>query len=170
MYDFNLLVSCGWGEFQSAKEEIFEVLREMGDERPKIRSTLAKGIIGVRTSLDPREVVRKVRGIFEEDPMFLQFSIKWIPIDVWTDSSLDSMREVVKELRERIQPGEKWRMTVEKRRYALHHKIEIIEDLAELIDEEVDLENPDKILRIEILGKNAGISVLTPREIFSRKL
>jgi tRNA acetyltransferase TAN1 len=80
------------------------------------------------------------------------------------------MREVVKELREGIQPGEKWRMTVEKRRYALHHKIEIIEDLAELIDEEVDLENPDKILRIEILGKNAGISVLTPREIFSRKL
>ncbi len=58
-------------------------------------------------------------------------------------------------------------MKVKKRRYNLYHSIEIIEELAELIDEKVDLGNPDKILRVEIIGKNAGLSVLKPGEIFS---
>ncbi len=56
---------------------------------------------------------------------------------------------------------------MEKRRYTVHHKVEIIEKLAELIDETVDLEKPDKILRIDIIGKYAGLSILTPQDIFS---
>jgi tRNA acetyltransferase TAN1 len=58
-------------------------------------------------------------------------------------------------------------MTVEKRRYSQHHKIEIIRELADLIDEKVDLENPEKILRVDIIGRYAGISVLRPQDIFS---
>jgi tRNA acetyltransferase TAN1 len=80
---------------------------------------------------------------------------------------MDSMKEGVTELREKIHEGDKWRMTVEKRRYSRYHKIGIIRELANLIEEEVDLENPDKILRIEIIGKYAGISVLIPQDIFS---
>ena len=53
-------------------------------------------------------------------------------------------------------------MKVHKRRYTLHHSIEIIHELAELIDEKVDLENPDKIVRIDVLENNAGISVGPP--------
>lgn len=77
------------------------------------------------------------------------------------------MRDVVRELRALIVPGERWRVTVEKRRYTRHHKIEIIRELAEEIDEVVDLENPEKILRVDIIGRYAGISVLTPGDIFS---
>jgi tRNA acetyltransferase TAN1 len=58
-------------------------------------------------------------------------------------------------------------MIVETRRYTALHKIDIIKELAELIDQVVSLENPDKIVRIEILGNQAGISVLKPEEIFS---
>jgi len=70
-------------------------------------------------------------------------------------------------IKEKIHEGEKWRMTLEKRRYTRYHKIEIIKDLAELIQEKVDLKNPDKIVRIDIIGKYAAISVLSPNEIFS---
>jgi tRNA acetyltransferase TAN1 len=66
-----------------------------------------------------------------------------------------------------IGTGETWRMIVETRRYTALHKVDIIREVAELIDERVDLENPDKILRIELIGKHAGISVLKPYEIFS---
>jgi tRNA(Ser,Leu) C12 N-acetylase TAN1 len=45
--------------------------------------------------------------------------------------------------------------------------MEIIEPLAELIDEKVDLRNPDKIVRIEILGNAAAVSVLKPEDVFS---
>jgi len=93
--------------------------------------------------------------------------LKWVPVDVWTDSSIESMKRVVVQLRGMIGEGEKWRMTVEKKRYTKHHKSEIISDLAELIDEKVDLKNPDKILRIEIIGKYAGMSILKSREVFS---
>lgn len=167
MYHFNLLVSCSWGAYKRAREEILRILSKLGDDEPFVKRTAARGIIGVRTSINSREAVRRLRGLFEEDPFILQHTLKWVPVDIWTPSTLYAMKEVVTQLRSRIHTGERWRMTVEKRRYTQHHKIEIIRELADLIDEEVDLENPDKILRIEIIGKYAGISVLTPKEIFS---
>lgn len=167
MYAFNLLVSCSWGTHREAKEEIMKALRKLGDEEPSVRRTLAEGIVGVKTSLNPREVVRGLRRLFEEDPLVLQYTVKWVPVDLWTYSDLESMREAVAELGKSIDADERWRMTVEKRRYTRHHKIEIIRDLAELIDRKVDLENPDKILRIDIIGKYAGVSLLRPKDVFS---
>ena len=58
-------------------------------------------------------------------------------------------------------------MTIEKRRYTQRHKTEIIKEIAELINQKVDLKNPDKILGIDVIGKYAGISLLKPKEIFS---
>jgi len=167
MYDFNLLISYPWGVYGRAKKEIVQVLKMLGDEGPVVKRTFAGGIIGVKTSLDSREVVRGLRRLFGEDPFVLQYTLKWVPVDLWTLSDMDSMKEAVRKLRNRIHGGERWRMTVEKRRYNRHHKIEIIRELAELIDEKVDLENPEKILRVDIIGGYAGVSVLTPKEVFS---
>jgi len=167
MYDFNLLVSYSWGVYGRAKKEIVQVLEMLGDEGPVVKRTIAEGIIGVKTSLASREVVRGLRKLFDEDPFVLQYTLKWVPVDLWTLSDMDSMKEAVRKLGNRIHAGERWRMTVEKRRYNRHHKIEIIRELAELIDEKVDLENPEKILRVDIIGRYAGISVLTPQEVFS---
>jgi len=167
MYDFSLLVSCSWGAYTEAKEEIMTVLMALGDEKPIVKRTFAEGIMGVKTCLDPREVIRGLRALFKKDPLLFQHTLKWVPVDLWTYSDMDSMKEAVVALRNKIQAGERWRMTVEKRRYTRYHKIEIIRELADLIDENVDLKNPDKILRIDVLGKYAGISVLTPQEIFS---
>jgi len=167
MYDFNLLVSCSWGVYGRAKKEIVQVLEMLGDKDSIVKRTIAEGIIGVKTRLDPREVVRGLRRLFDEDPFILQYTLKWVPVDLWTLSDMDSMKEAVRKLKNRIHAGERWRMTVEKRRYSRHHKIEIIRELADLIDEKVDLENPEKILRVDIIGRYAGIAVLTPKEVFS---
>jgi len=167
MYDFNLLVSYPWGLYGRAKKEVMQVLEMLGDESPTVKRTIAEGIIGVKTRLDPREVIRGLRKLFDEDPFALQYTLKWVPVDLWTLSNMDSMKEAVRKLRNRIHAGERWRMTVEKRRYSQHHKIEIIRELADLIDEKVDLENPEKILRLDIIGRYVGISVLTPQEVFS---
>jgi len=167
MYDFNLLVSFSWGMFIEAKEEIGQILSTLGEERPRVKHTIAKGIIGVKTRLDPREVIRGLRTLFDKDPLIFKYTLKWIPIDFWTHSDMESMREAVVELRNKIQAGERWRMTVKKRRYARYHKIQIIRELAELINEKVDLKTPEKILRIDILGKYAGVSVIAPQDVFS---
>ena len=167
IYDFNLLVSCSWGVYGKAKKEIIHILEMLGDESPLVKRTIAEGIIGVKTGLNPREVAYGLRRLFDEDPFALQYTLKWVPVDLWTLSDMDSMKQGVGKLRNRIQEGERWRMTVEKRRCSLHHKIEVIRELADLVDEKVDLENPEKILRVDILGRYAGISVLTPQDVFS---
>jgi len=167
MYDFNFLISFPWGLYRRAKEEIMHILKTLGDEKPLVKPTIAEGIIGVKTRLDPREAVQGIRMLFDRDPLIFQHTLKWVPVDLWTHSDMESMKEAVIKLRNKIQAGERWRMTVEKRRYTQYHKIEIIRELANLIDEKVDLENPDKILRIDIIGKYAGMSVLTPQDVFS---
>jgi len=167
MYDFNLLVSCPWTMIWKAKREIVDFLKLLGDENPVVKPTIARGIIGVKTSLDSREVVQGLQKLFTEDPAAFQYTFKWVPTDFWTYSDMDSMKEAIMNSREKIHEGERWRMTVEKRRYTRCHKIEIIKELAELIPEKVDLKNPDKIVRIDIIGKYASVSVLSPNQIFS---
>ena len=167
MYDFNLLVSCPWAMSGAAIREVALFLKLLGDEEPIVKRTAARGVIGVKTSLDARTVVRELGSILRDDPAAFQYTLKWVPVDLWVSSDLESMREAVLKLRDQIRPGERWRMTVEKRRYTMYHKIDIIDGLAELIDEKVDLRNPDKIVRIDIIRKNAGVSVLSPQHIFS---
>lgn len=169
MYDYNLLVSYWWSHHGKAKREIVDILKRLGDEVPVVERTIAQGIIGLKTNLDSREIIRELRKFFSENPFVFQFTLKWVPVDLWTLSDMESMKEGVVRLRNMIQAGERWRMTVEKRRYTQHHKTEIIRELANLIDEKVDLENPEKILRLDIIGNQAGIAVLTPQEIFSVK-
>jgi tRNA(Ser,Leu) C12 N-acetylase TAN1 len=166
-YDFNLLVSCSWSAYGKAKKEIVHVLERLGDENPLVKHTFAKGIVGVRTWLDSREVTRRLQILFDEGSLVFQHTLKWVPVDLWTHSDMDSMKSVVAELKSKIHADETWRMTLEKRRYTRHHKFEIIKELADLIDEKVNLSAPDKILRVDIIGKYAGISILSPKDVFS---
>jgi len=167
MYDFNLLVSCPWAMTWKAKQEIANILKLLGDENPVIKPTIAKGIIGVKTRLGSREVIQGLQKLFVKDTPAFQYTLKWVPTDSWTYSNMDSMKSAVIDIREKIQKGERWRMTVEKRRYTKYHKVEIIKELAELIQEKVDLKNPQKIVRIDIIGKYAAVSIFSPNEIFS---
>ena len=107
MYVFNLLVSCSWGGFRRAKGEITRVLRLLGDENPVVKPTLAEGIIGVKTCLNSRELVQELRKLFEEDASILQYTSKWIPVDLWTYSTMAFMKRAVAELGETILKDER---------------------------------------------------------------
>lgn len=74
------------------------------------------------------------------------------------------MQEVVK----RIDPQERWRMRITKRFYDKCHTKELIEALTQHIDRpNVDLENPEKTIRIEIIRDQAAVSLLQPGDCFS---
>jgi len=169
MYDYNLLVSYGWRAFNKARDEIARILKDFRDDNPIIKRTIARGICGVKTKLNSREVVRKVRKLFEKDPLQINFAVKWVPVDNWCRSDLNEMKKIIERIKVNIKRGEKWGMEVEKRRYTKYHTAEVIEELAKEIKEKVDLEHPDKIVRIDILGGNTGISILKPEEIFSTR-
>jgi tRNA(Ser,Leu) C12 N-acetylase TAN1 len=167
MYDYNLLVSHGRGLSSKARREILALLEELGDGEPRVERTLARGVLGVRTVLDPFDIVHRLRTLYKESPELFAYCLKWIPVDRWTFSDIKSMKVVVEELRDKIGEDEKWRMTVEKRRYTILHSSEVIRELASLIDRKVDLEDYDKELRVDIFGRYAGLSVLRKGDIFS---
>jgi tRNA(Ser,Leu) C12 N-acetylase TAN1 len=78
------------------------------------------------------------------------------------------MSEVVKEFAERIKTNERWRMRINKRVFEKYHTDELIEKLTKHVDKpNVDLENPQKTIRVEIIGGKAGLSLLKPQEHFS---
>jgi tRNA acetyltransferase TAN1 len=102
-----------------------------------------------------------------ENPDVIKYVLKLRPVDLWTTPELEDLKIAVSSLKEQIGPGERWGMEVELRRFTALHKMEIIEPVAELIDEKVDLRNPQNIVRIEILGNAAAVSVVKPDEVFS---
>jgi tRNA(Ser,Leu) C12 N-acetylase TAN1 len=166
LYEFNLLVSCSTRGLAAARGEILKLLRFLGDEQPLVARTAARRIVGVKTTLDPRLVVRELRALLAHHPRLLQHTCKWVPIDLWTSADIDSMRKAVGQLKDRIPEGQTWRMTVEKRRYGTHTQ-ELIALLAPLLTARVDLRHPQRILRVDIVGPFAALSVLDPADILS---
>lgn len=167
MYSYNLLVSYRFNEFQQAREEVLRLLAEMGDKDPVVQKTDVKGIIGVRTFISSREVISRVREFFHQDTQKVQHAVKWVPVDLWSDSELETMVETVRKVKDQIDENETWAMDLEKRKYPAHHVYQIVTRLAEPFTQKVDLKKPDKYLRVDIIGEQAGISVLKPEEIFS---
>ena len=130
-YEYNLLISYsiefGRAGFGMARKELIDFLSSLGDKEAVIEKTLARGIIGVKTSLDARKVSQEARKKYTEDSSVFKSVIKFVPIDTWTDSTLEAMKKEVDKLN--VTKEDKWRMTLEKRRYEKYHTDEIIEVL-----------------------------------------
>jgi tRNA(Ser,Leu) C12 N-acetylase TAN1 len=165
--DINLLVSASWKAPGRSRREIVARLRGLGDEAPRVSRTDRKGIMSVHTNLDPREVVRRLRLVHREAPGVFRYTYRWVPVDEWSAPDMASLRQAVLHLRDRIRPGERWRITVERRTEGGLPVPEIIAELAGLIDGRVDLGHPDKILLIQVFAQNAALAVVTPEETFS---
>ena len=73
-----------------------------------------------------------------------------------------------KDLQSGIKKSEKWKMDLSKRNYEKGKTTELILRLTDVVDKpNVDLENPEKIIKVEIVGNKAGISLLKPNELVS---
>lgn len=72
-----------------------------------------------------------------------------VPVDEWAPVDLESMKQAVGRLPDRIAPDETWRMTVQKRGPGVVEPGPVIPTLAALIPARVDLIRPQKVLRVE---------------------
>lgn len=163
----DLLISYDCGRFRRARHETLDVLRRLGDEHSDAERSSVDGIAIAHTALDPREVVSRCRCLAEQGYTF-RFAIKWVPVDYWCDTELDTIRKLLaQKVRDRIAADETWGMQLAKRRWETHHSHDIVVDLARAIDRKVALTHPDKLVRVDVLGAKTAISVLRPEEVFS---
>lgn len=110
--------------------------------------------------------MKKLRAIAIEDPKSFRFILKIAPIEKVVPSNINEIAKWVKKKKDAILENQTFRITVEKRMTNLNRD-ELIKIIAELIDRKVDLKNPDKILMIQILGENTGLSIINPEDIIS---
>jgi tRNA acetyltransferase TAN1 len=147
--------------------ELNYLLKELvGDTEPIVAKTGIRGLVVAKTTLDPFDVVGKFRSILQERPYEFRYALRIMPIQRVLATSVDEIKKAAIELSEKIGEKETFRITVEKRFTNLHAR-DLVVAVAEGIERKVDLENPDKILLIEILGGLTGISLIKPSDLLA---
>jgi len=164
--DFNLLATTARGLEEDACSEIWYLLGEIGDPTAQVEKTGITGLIAAKTTLNPFEVTQKFREILKQRPYEFRYTLRVIPIEKVVHTNLNEIEQAVNELTLKITPNQKFRITVEKRFTSISTK-DIIEAAAASIQRQVDLENPDQIVLIEVVGGLTGVSVVKPQDILS---
>jgi len=159
--DFNLLATADNFNRSQACSELWMLLRAVGDETPEVDRSPVKGLITARTSLEPIEAIRRLRGELHAKAKHFKVLLRVMPIETRTPSTLEDIVEASRSLASKIPEGETYRITLEKRRTDLR-SMTVIDAVAEGIERRVDLEDPDWVLLIQILGRTTGISVIPP--------
>lgn len=164
--DFNLLATTSRGNEDEACSELWYLLGEVGDSAATVDKTGVAGLIAAKTAFNPFEVIEKLRKILHERPYEFRYTLRIIPIEKVVRTDLGAIQEAATELSTKIMENETFRVTVEKR-FTETSTRDIIENAAVNIERKVDLNKPDKILLIEVVGGLTGISVIKPDEILA---
>ena len=158
--EFNLLVACPRERERAARSEIQYFIGDLlEDSELKVSKTHISGLLTCKTSLDPFEVVQKLREFALENPYQFRFAIRFTPIEQCVESNLESIKEATLNLLEKIGEDESFRVTVRRRHTDLEN-MEVVIAVASVIQRTVNLDDPDKIVLVEIVGDVTGISVL----------
>ena len=154
----------------NAKAELWFTLLICGDKYPIISDLEFSGLITALTSLNAKDVIQKIKNILNADPNFFQYILKIIPIDFVCVCETNVIKQIVQQnYTNFIDKNESFRISLKRRHHESINRNNLIDIIAEKINNKVDLENPNKIIRIEILGNSCGITFLKPNDILKFK-
>ncbi len=164
---FNLIATTSRGNERPMCNELLFLLKdELGDVEAQAAKTKIRGLIVAKTTLNPVTVIERFHEILKDRPYEFRYALRILPIEKVVPTDLEEIKKATKELAAKIGEKESFRVTVEKRFSSLHTK-DLIEAAAGDLDRKANLENPDKILLIEVLGALTGLSVLRPSDILA---
>ena len=125
-----------------------------------------RGILFVDIDIEATKIVDWVKNKIIEEPWFIRYCLRIIPIQAETDTDISKIKQKIQELKNIIKKNDSYRITVEKRNSDISSK-EIITEIADMFSNKVSLDEPDWIVLIEILGNKTGMSILKNNQIFS---
>lgn len=121
------------------------------------------GLLKVK-SIDRQKAFDSLRYSVSKDITSIKYAQRIFPIDFLVESKLNEMIPIFSILTKKINANESWRVSVKKR----HTNIKSAELINSVVSQSdntnISLDNPDKILRIEIIGKITGIALHSPKE------
>jgi len=142
------------------------LLGEVGDRGSTVDPTPAIGLVVAKTKLEGTKAIHDLRGLLKERPWEFKYTLKLVPVQSVSEAKLDVIQSAALALAEKIGGKETFRITVEKRHTGISSKT-VIDTIAKRIERKVDLENPDKIIMIDIIGDLAGISLIKQEDVLS---
>ncbi|TFG09932.1 hypothetical protein EU538_03545 [Candidatus Thorarchaeota archaeon] len=157
--EWNLLVSTPRNREAAASSEVVYFIGDLiGDDALETNVTPVSGLLAVKTSKDPFKVVEQLKEFAKENPYQFRYAIRFTPMERCVESDIPKIVDAAEPLVKRIGPEEKFRVTV-RSRYTELGTMDIIDAVAKLVSSPVDLETPDKIIWIEVVGKWTGVSI-----------
>ncbi|BAA29153.1 THUMP domain-containing protein [Pyrococcus horikoshii] len=126
----------------------------------KVRRTRWGGVLIGETELNKEEVFKRLQS-------FETFALqKIIPIDLFIP--LEKLNDVIGEIATKIPKGKSFAVRAKVRGAKIGEKsleIEIGGLIKRITGNPVNLENPEYLLIIEVLGKKAGVALIKPDDI-----
>jgi len=162
----NLIITCARNLESETKNEIMKILDALGDQEPEILNVGMRGILMVNTIIEPSKIIDWVKNKIIEEPWLIRYCLRIIPIQSMTETEIGKIAQNVIKLKDTIQKNDSYRITIEKRNTSISSS-EIITEVAKIFPNKVSLNQPDWIVLIEIIGSEAGISILKNDELFS---
>jgi tRNA(Ser,Leu) C12 N-acetylase TAN1 len=163
--NFNLLASTSRFNEKNAIAELWFALLICGDEYPIILRAQYQGLITVLTNLQAKAFISQMQRFLEKNPLFFNYILKIIPVDYTCETNDITINKVIQEhYQDFIENEDTFRIVLKRRNSDKIERKKFIELIARDIGNNVNLENPDKTIRIEILGNICGISFLKKNE------
>jgi tRNA acetyltransferase TAN1 len=165
--DFNLIATTNRGNERQMVYEILYLLKEeLGDQAAEASKTGVRGLIIAKTSLNPCEAIGKLKAVLHERPYQFRYALRIIPVEKVVRTDIEEIKGASEKLGEKIGENETFRVSVEKRFTQLHAR-DFIEAVAAGIQRKVNLEKPDKILLVEVLGALTGLSLIEESDVLA---
>ena len=161
---FNLLVSSARGDEHDANSELRYLLGELGDRHASTNYTPVSGLTVARTKLDPVLLISRLRTILKIRPWEFRYVLKVKPVTRVVPCTLEEITGAVVQQASMVKEGETFRVSLEKRQNHISSK-DVIDSVASKVPRKVDLQNPSKLILIEIISQVAGVSVISPSSI-----
>jgi len=140
-----------------------------GDTYPIISKLTFPGLITALTEIDAKIAIRKIRKILKENPNFFQYILKIIPIDFVCETNTKILANLIQDHHKTfINENDSFKIVLKRRKHEKIERNDLIERIAVGIHNKVDLENPDKVIRIEILGNFSGVTFLQEEDIIQK--
>lgn len=167
MQDYNVLVTFHHNEKAKAEEEVATRLSDAGLVLEDLMESSVPGLLLLRAGGDGKEAVKRLRGFAFQFPEMFRYTYHWTPVEQWVGSDLHSMVGAAKVFGSRIRKDETWRMDLVKRRYFHEESVlDLVKALTGPIEQGVvDLESPELILKVEIIGDFAGFALVSEEEV-----
>jgi len=165
MVEANLLVTHEPSHIGTAKREVESLMKALKQEAKFLKSDI-DGLFNLRVK-DPRDIVKKLNKLAKKQIELFDTTFHWTPIDKWCKATVKDMQKTVKGLVKDIKKADKWKMELNKRKTKQHER-DLIIKLTSVVDRpNVDLKKPNKIIRVEIVGNKAGLSLLGADELLN---